>query len=212
MNCELESRSFVDLPTTLIQALGVVSVRYGQAEYLLTLTIKRTSDDLSYDEAFAKVEEIKYGDEVRREVKRRFKDWVQEKFDETEGSRRFKEFDQLINEWARLAERRHDVIHCCWTVGEKDGQLTGTRKGKLLTTDSRPLSIKDVEDLGSDLTQVVFRLNTATKLDWLSKAEKKAITILPPKFKPGWELPSNLETTATAVSFMLGSIVKPSDD
>jgi len=211
MDRELEPRNFIDLPPALLEALGVVSARYGQIEYLLAITIHRTSG-VSYDEALAKVEKLKRGHEIRKEVKREFKEWAIEEFQESEGKRRSDEFNDLINEWANVADRRHDVVHCCWTVGAEDGQLTGTRKGALLTKASHPLSIKDVQDLGGDMNQIVFRLNMATKLSWRSDQERSLLKIIPPSFTSGFELPSNLETTATAVSFMPGSIVKPSDD
>ena len=200
MNRDLEERNFVDLPDALIQALGEVSVRYGQIEYLLTMAIHRT-ERISYDDAIAKVENLKYGDEIRREAKRQFKTWALVKFGDVEGKRRSDDFDALVDAWAQVAERRHDIIHCCWTVGKEDGELTGTRKGNILMTDGRLLEIEDVQELGNDLCQVVFRLNTATKSDWLNEAEVETIKIIPSVFTPGLPLPSNLETTATAVAF-----------
>ncbi len=67
-------------------------------------------------------------------------------------------------------------------------------------TDGRLIEIGDVEELGNDLRQIVFRLNTATKIDWLNETEEKMIKILPSVFSPSLTLPSNLETTSTAAS------------
>lgn len=154
-------REFIDLPPKLIQALGRVSVRYGQMEHVLTLTLKRTSE-ISYDEAFQLVEETKNrGRKDRRKLARdHFRDWATKRFGEAEGKERAKDFHILIEEWVDLAEQRDNVIHCAWTV--EDGQLTGSRKGKLLEIDGRPLGVENVEHLADALTRLVNRLNEAT--------------------------------------------------
>ena len=197
---DLEERNLIDLPDRLVRALGEVSVRYGQIEYLLTMAIHRT-EGLSYDDAIAKVESMKGGArELRKEAKRQFNAWALKMFGDGEGQRRSEDFNALIDAWGKVADRRHDVIHCSWTVGKADGQLTGTRKGDVLMTDGRLIEIGDVEELGNDLRQIVFRLNTATKIDWLNETEEKMIKILPSVFSPSLTLPSNLETTSTAAS------------
>ncbi len=213
MNRELKARKLIALPPKLIQALGEVSARYGQIEHLLTMAIHRTSG-LSYDEAFQKVEELRYRDQIRKEAKRRFREWVSKKFGETEGTKRSAEFDDLIREWTDLAARRDDVIHCSWSVGIDDNQLSGARKGALLQKHGRPFEIKDVEELAIELRHFVARLNVATKLDWASESEKSWVTILQAKHKPGYEPPSALETTASAPSFNPGErfVVNSSDN
>lgn len=206
MTRELEERNLIDLPDELIRALGEVSVRYGQIEHLLTMAIHRT-EGLSYEQAVAKVESLKYGDQIRKEAKRQFRTWAISKFHDTEGKRRSDDFAALVDAWALYAEQRHKIMHCCWTVGITDGQPTGTRKGDVLMNDGLPLGIGDVSDLGNDLRQVVFRLNTATKPDWLNETEVEMIRVISSIFSPGLTLPSNLETTATAAAMTPKGIV-----
>jgi hypothetical protein len=154
-------REFVDLPPALIQALGLVSARYGQIEHVLTLTLKRISD-LSYDEAFLWVEETKNRGRTdrRKLVRQHFRDWAIGEFGEAEGKQRAKDFHILIDEWVDLAEQRDNVIHCAWTV--EDGQSIGSRRGMLLEIDRQPFGVENVEHLADALTRFVMRLNDAT--------------------------------------------------
>ncbi|MCH7539713.1 MAG: hypothetical protein IH999_04855 [Proteobacteria bacterium] len=200
MTSNVELRHLINLPPNLIEALGEVSARYGQIEHLLTMTIHRTAEpELSYDDAFAEVEKLRGGEQHSKRAKKSFNKWAIQEFGEIEGNERAEAFNDLIQNWAALAARRHDVIHCCWSVGIKDKQLSGTRKGKLLTKDGRPFGIKDIEELGDNLTQFVVLLNKATKPGRLSGPEKD-IAGLPAKFSPGYIMPPIIETSATAAA------------
>ena len=148
----MELRILINLPPELIEALGQVSARYGQIEHLLTMTIHRTAK-LSYDDDFAEVERRRCRKKISKKAKQSFDDWAIKKFGEIEGKERAEAFNDLIQKWTDLAERRDNVIHCCWSVGIEDKQLSGTRKGGLLKRDGRCFGIKDVEKLGNNLTQ-----------------------------------------------------------
>lgn len=195
---KLEARKLINLPRNLIKALGEVSVRYGQTEHLLTMTIHRTGQ-LSYDDAVAEVERLKRRKKVNRQAKHCFNAWAINHFGEAKGKERAAAFDRLIQDWADLTERRDDVIHCCWSVGCDDNQVTGTRRGELLTRAGRPFGIKDVGLLGNDLRQFVFQLNRATEPTWVSGPENE-IADIPTRFTPGYVVPPRLETTATAAA------------
>ena len=184
------------LPPELIQALGEVSARYGQIEHLLTMTIRRTAP-ISYDTAVAKVEELRSRENVRKEAKRSFNEWAIPKFGEIEGNERGGKFNDLIQNWAALTNRRDDVIHCCWSVGTEDKQLSGTRKGGLLKWNGRLVGVEDVQRLADNLKQFVVRLNMATMSNQLSGPENE-IAAMPPRFSVTYIIPSGLETTATA--------------
>ena len=212
MTSHLEPRNLINLPPELIEALGQVSARYGQIEHLLAMTIHRTAN-LSYDDSIAEVERLRYREEIRKRAKQSFNDWAIQNFNEFEGKKRIDAFNDLIQNWVNLAERRDNVIHCCWSVGIEDKQLTGTRKGDLLTTDGRPFGVEDVEKLGDNLRQFVVRLNWATMPNQVPRPEEE-IAAMPDRFSHDYTVPSNLETTATAAAIfkMSDHFKKPIDD
>lgn len=200
MTSNVELRYFINLPPNLIEALGEVSVRYGQIEHLLTMTIHRTAEpELSYDDAFAEVEKLRGGEQHSKRAKKSFNKWAIQEFGEIEGNKRAEAFNNLIQNWAALAARRHDIIHCCWSVGTKDKQLSGTRKGKLLTMDGRLIGTEGVQKLAGNLKQFVVRLNTATMPSQLSGPEKE-IAAMPARFSPDYIIPPSIETSATAAA------------
>ncbi len=205
MTSKTEPRHFVELPPELIQALGEVSARYGQIEHLLTMTIHRTAP-ISYDDAVAKVEELRHREKIRKEAKRSFNERAIQEFGEIEGNKRAETFNDLIQNWAALADRRDDVIHCCWSVGIEDKQLSGTRRGELLKWDGRLVGVEDVQKLADNLKQFVVRLNTATMPSQLPGPENE-IAAMPGRFSVNYTMPPGVETTATAAA-----IFKKSDD
>ncbi len=197
----------IALPTELLQALGEVSARYGQVEHILTMTIIRTTVE-SYDEVFAEVanSNLKYRDKICRKVKSCFKDWAVKKFGEAESQQRSGKFDNLIQAWSDLAQRRHDVIHCCWSVIGADKRLGRTRKGKLFHSRS-----EDVAVLGEDLKQFVVLLNKETLTGTLT-GQPEEIADLPKKFEPGRRVGPSIETASTITSLITPSFVEPFDD
>ena len=198
MTGNLERRNFINLPPELIEALGQVSARYGQVEHLLTMTIHRTAK-ISYDDAFAEVESLRSRKNISKMAKQSFDDWARKEFGEIEGKERAEAFNDLIQKWADLAERRDNVIHCCWSVGIEDEQLSGTRKGELLKMDDHRFGIKDVKRLGDNLKQFVVRLNRATMPSGLSGPEKE-IAAMPAKFSLDYIMPPSVETSSTAAA------------
>ena len=212
MTRNLERRNLINVPPKLIEALGQVSARYGQIEHLLTMTIHRTAR-LSYDDSVAEVDGLRHRKDIKKRAEQFFDDWALQNFGEIEGKKRIDAFHDLIQNWADLAERRDNVIHCCWSVGTKDKHPTGTRKGELLTTDGRPFGIEDVEKLGDNLKQFVIRLNGATMPNQVFGPEEE-IAAMPDKFSVRYIMPSNLETTATAAATVTPSGVskEPFDD
>ena len=198
MVTKLEPRNLVKLPPELITALGEVSARYGQIEHVLTMTIHRT-EELPYAAAFEKVEELKGQKEIRKEVEKLFKQWAIKEFGPVAGADRAKSFKDLLGNWTKLANDRHDVIHCCWSVGIKDKALSGTRKGELLVKEGLPIGITDIQRLGENLKQFLVLLNKATKPGRLSGSEQD-IGALPEKFTPDYSLPVSIETNSTAAT------------
>ena len=200
------------LPPELIQALGEVSARYGQIEHLLTMTIHRTAP-ISYDAAVDKVEELRSREKIRKEAKLSFNEWAIQEFGEFEGNERAEAFNDLIQNWAALTNRRDDVIHCCWSVGIEDKQLSGTRRGELLKWNGRLVGIEDVQKLADNLNQFVVRLNMATMSSQLSGPENE-IAAMPARFSVSYIIPSGLETTATAAAIFTtsGAFIERPDD
>ncbi len=212
MTKKTEPRHFMGLPPELIRALGEVSARHGQIEHLLTMTIRRTAP-ISYDAAVDKVEELKSREKIRKEAKRSFNKWAIQEFGEIEGNGRAGAFNDLIQNWAALTDRRDDVVHCCWSVGIEDKQLSGTRRGELLTWNGRLVGIEDVLNLADNLKQFVVRLNTATMPSQLSGPENE-IAAMPARFSVTYIIPSDVETTATAAAIFTtsGAFTERSDD
>ncbi len=212
MTSNVELRKFINLPPKLIEALGEVSARYGQIEHLLTMTIHRT-EEISYDAAVAEVEGLRGRKDVRKKAKRSFCDLAIKEFGEIEGKKRAEAFNDLIQNWVDLANQRDDVIHCCWSVGIEDKQLSGTRRGELLKWDGRLVGVEDVQKLADNLKQFVVRLNTATIPSALSGPEIE-IAAMPTSFSVNYIMPPGVEISATAAATftMSGVFTKRPDD
>lgn len=215
MDEKRELRQLMGLPTQLFAALGEVTVRYGQIEHLLTMTIHRTAK-LSYDESYEYVKNMKNQKQCK-EAQECFEEWAKCTFGENEGTRRSAQFNYLLKAWIEndqcLANRRHDVVHCCWSI--KDGQLGGTRKGGLLEVDGHPARIEDVEILANNLRQFVVQLNTATMPETLS-GPKEEVAVIPGTFSDSYIIPMGIETSSTCASTPVFGISefrpKPSGD
>lgn len=192
-------RQLIGLPIQLFAALGEVTVRYGQIEHLLTMTIHRTAK-LSYDESYEYVKNMK-NQKQSKEAKECFEEWAKSKFGENEGARRSAQFNDLLKAWIEndkcLAGRRHDVVHCCWSI--KDGQLGGTRKGDLLEVDGHSARTEDVEMLANNLRQFVVQLNRATMPETLSGAQEE-IAGMPDNFSESYIIPMGIGTSSTCAS------------
>jgi hypothetical protein len=193
----LEFRKLTGLPSELVLALGEVTARYGQIEHLLTMTIKRTAKpQISWDEAFEDVKKLSRK-ETRKKVKEFFEQGAISEFGETEGARRSEQFNALLAVWfdkdGGLADRRDDVVHCCWSI--KEGHVTNTRKGNSLTVDGRPFGIKDVENLANNLKQFLFHLNRATIRESRSGPEED-IARFPPRYSQNYIVPTTLVSSS----------------
>ena len=193
-----EARKLIDIPDDLFTAVGKVSVRHGQIEHVFAMTFHRV-EDITYTEAFAKVDQLRDRDSIRKAAKHSFRKWAREKLGAEVGGKCADDFDELISMWPGLYSRRDDVIHCCWSTGVDDNQLTGTRKGDLLRNSSHPMGVTDVEHLAEELTEFVFRLNEATKTEAFP-GDIKPIVSTTPLGARGIIAPLGLETSSTAAS------------
>ncbi len=112
---------FSNLPDDLYMVLGRLTARYGLFEYQLALTIKRFSNDFQeWDEIWEwmggfgrsrlQVETIKVF-QVR-----------------TTNERQRNELRKVIEEADALAKKRHDAVHCGWSI-DQNGNVGATRKG-----------------------------------------------------------------------------------
>lgn len=68
----LSVQSLSDLPIELFTALGRVIAHAGHIEHVFTLNLKRTGQNVSWEEAHDKVVDIKHRDKICKEVKRSF--------------------------------------------------------------------------------------------------------------------------------------------
>lgn len=159
---KVEVQDITYMPDGLFDALGRVSVRYGQIEHFLTLTIKRTDQKMVWDQAFAFVEKLRYSNKIREEARRRFNAWADEHFDEIIAEKEKRKFRAAVNDWKKLAARRGEIVHCCWSVG-RNGNLNATRRGKILRDDTgRPVDVAYVNRLADRMHSLAARLNAAT--------------------------------------------------
>lgn len=159
MPTEYEARDLLNLPAQLFVELGNISARYGQAETILAMTIRRT-EEITVEEAWQKVDALWYADRIRKEVKKAFRRWASDEFGSEEGTVRANKFSELIRKWKDYADRRDQVVHCHWSV--KDDVLTGTRKGDLLQWNGHPVGIDDLRELADNLTRIMVQLNAMT--------------------------------------------------
>jgi len=195
MTANLELRTLFPLPDELYAALGRVSARYGQVEHVLAVTIRRTTG-ISFEDACAKCRNLRAKD-MRKEAKEAYRAWAVDKHREIDGAKLASVFDDLVDKSGDLSERRHDVIHCCWSI--KDGNVTATREGTLLKWDGKPVTIPDVEKLADNLKQIVLQLNDKTLPGSVTGPEEE-IGSVPLSYTPGYKVPDAISVGATATS------------
>ncbi len=153
MTTERNLENYKDLPDELLRDLGNVMARYGQLEYMIVLTILRTTvrsphSDLDWEKVFAEARKLS-----RKQAEDRAKEGYallnQAQTSETE-------FVATLQRAKELSEKRDEFTHCHWYVG-KDGQLVRVRKGK-----AYPVDFAEIEQLGDDLLNVTEAINQFT--------------------------------------------------
>lgn len=133
-----------DLDPALLLLIGKVIVRHGQLEYLLALSIKRTSS-MSIQEAVRLTKGMLERSHMASET---FALWAQNQEDEAY-------FDGLLEEARRLNDQRNDIVHAFWT--RHDGADHWNRLGV-----QREINYSELKTLVMDLMSVITRLNAAT--------------------------------------------------
>jgi len=153
MMTERNLENYKDLPDELFQELGNVTARYGQLEYVITLTILRTTvssphSDLDWGKVFAEAKKFS-----RKQAEDRAKNGYalrnQAQTSETE-------FVATLERAKKLSDKRDEFTHCHWYVDE-DGKLVRVRQGK-----AYPVDVTEIGHLGDDLLNVTEAINQFT--------------------------------------------------
>ena len=153
MTTERNLENYKDLPDELFRVLGNVTARYGQLEYVITVTILRTTilsphSDLDWERVFAEARKFK-----RKQAEDRAKEgYALLNLAQTSET----EFVATLQRAKELSEKRDEITHCHWYVG-KDGKLVRVRKGK-----AYPVDTAEIEQLGDDLLNVTEEINQFT--------------------------------------------------
>jgi len=154
-----------NLPTELLTALGRVAAYSGHIEHIFTLTLKRTDEDMSWEDAHQQARELWSNHKIRKEAKRRYSEWADQTMTGAAIRDAKNEFADLVSRTEELFKNRAHVVHCAWSTTD-DGQLNATRQGRLLLDPQRNrVGIRHVNELADRLFEVACRLNAATRPD-----------------------------------------------
>ena len=153
MTTERNLENYKDLPDELFRDLGNVTARYGQLEYIIAVTILRTTissphSDLDWEKVFAEARKFSRKQAEDR-AKKGYAMRNQAQTSETE-------FVATLQRAKKLSDKRDEFTHCHWYVG-KDGKLVRVREGK-----AYPVDFAEIGQLGDDLLSVTEAINQFT--------------------------------------------------
>lgn len=129
----------VDLPDDILTAIGRLTVSYGQLEYILALTIKRTSSTgMTFEEAH---EEAKMLVSIHALAERAYENFRRRTLNQDIEAR----FHALVADIRDLARRWADVKHALWGIGE-DGRVNWVVRGQ-----QAPVDLDQLAQLDEDI-------------------------------------------------------------
>lgn len=138
-----------DLGDELLKVLGQITVCFGQLEHTLAMSIKRTTPDMTLDEA----EKLRDGLIERSEkAQERFEVWAQNQDSEAD-------FWSFMGKARALAQQRHDVVHAFWGKDDRDEIYWGR------LAERRPVSIDVLKHLRNELYLLSALINHQTRPD-----------------------------------------------
>ena len=140
----------------ILEALGTVSVRHGQLDHILKMTVK-TLGDLTIAEA-RDATAFESSSSLRERIRKLARQRL------GEGTALLK-LQALLTRCGRATKRRNDYVHGTW-AREIDGvPLMITEDGQTL-----PPTIEQLDALAAELLQVTGELNNARLEGFLSEA------------------------------------------
>lgn len=153
MMTERNLESYKDLSDELFRDLGKVTARYGQLEYVIVVTILRTTvpsphSDLDWEKVFA---------EARKFSRKQAEDRAKVGYSRLNQAQTSEtDFVATLQRAKKLSDKRDEFTHCHWYV-DKDGKLVRVREGT-----AYPVEFAEIEQLGDDLLNVTEEINQFT--------------------------------------------------
>ena len=130
--------SAVDLPDDILMAIGRLTVSFGQLEYVLALTIIRTSSTgMTFGEAHEKAKTLV---SIHALAERAYEEFQRRTLDQNIEAR----LHALVGDVRDLARRWADVKHALWGTGE-DGRVNWVARGQQAPVDTELLAQLDEE-------------------------------------------------------------------
>ena len=148
--------NFSCLPDELYMALGRLTARYGLFEYQLALTIKRLSNPpKGWNEIW---------DRIGRWPRATMQEKVGEAIDVEKMSQANRDgLVRVLEEADELASKRHDAVHCGWSV-DRHGNVVGTRKGQAVN-----MTIADLNELAEKFHRLAAEITKVTSPEFVTE-------------------------------------------
>jgi hypothetical protein len=132
-----------DLPDEIKDLIARISVRHGQLEHVLTMTIKRTSPSRSLSEATARAQYLLNQPAFTEEA-------MQTYGKDTDDQEVEAEFLEVLDRAREASSARRDVDHALWAYDEQ-GNLVWLRNGVTMDISTLSSIHKNLEDAVRDL-------------------------------------------------------------
>lgn len=132
-----------DLPDEIKDLIARISVRHGQLEHVLTMTIKRTSPSRSLSEAMARAQYLLNQPAFTEEA-------MQTYGKDTDDQEVEAEFLEVLDRAREASSARRDVDHALWAYDEQ-GNLVWLRNGVTMDISTLSSIHKNLEDAVRDL-------------------------------------------------------------
>ncbi len=137
-----------DLPDEIKDLIARISVRHGQLEHVLTMTIKRTSPRRSLSEAMARAQYLLNQPAFTEEAMQTYGKDTDDQVAEAE-------FLDVLNRARKASGARRDVDHALWAYDEQ-GHLGWLRNGV-------SMDISTLSSIHTNLEDAVRDLNAQTR-------------------------------------------------
>ena len=137
-----------DLPDEIKDLIARISVRHGQLEHVLAMTIKRTSPGRSLSEAMARAQYLLNQPALTEEA-------MQIYGKDTDDHEAEAEFLDVLNRARKASSARRDVDHALWAYDEQ-GNLVWLRNGV-------SMDISTLSSIHTNLVDAVRDLNAKTR-------------------------------------------------
>jgi hypothetical protein len=138
-----------DLPSDILILIGQINVGYGQLEHVLKLTIKRTTEGLSLEEATKMARSLGWMG-LRIKARTQFEKWALDQ-------RMEKKFKIRLDHADCVVKRRHDVAHGVWGKDDR-GNLYWER------ADPNKDPATELQEIRGQLRNLIRRMEKFTRV------------------------------------------------